>query len=181
MATSRPSGLYPDASGALAGAAHPAARGRTRARAAARTVAARPSKACALAIEGLATQSKAPSSSACKDASAPRPVSVETMTTGIGRRRMIFSRNSRPFMAGISTSSVTTSGFSALMAWRASAEEAACPTTSMPGSRRKVAVTKPRMVAESSTTSTRIIARPPARAGGRSSGRHARNTARPGP
>ena len=36
------------------------------------------------------------------------------MTTGIGRRRMIFSRNSRPFMFGISTSSVMTSGLRSL-------------------------------------------------------------------
>ena len=42
-------------------------------------------------------------------------VRVETMITGIGRSRMIFSRNSRPFMFGISMSSVMTSGLSALI------------------------------------------------------------------
>jgi hypothetical protein len=38
------------------------------------------------------------------------------MITGIGRSFMIFSRNSRPFMSGISISSVITSGLSCLMA-----------------------------------------------------------------
>ena len=42
------------------------------------------------------------------------------MITGIGRNRISFSRKSRPFMFGISTSSVTTSGSSDLIAWRAS-------------------------------------------------------------
>jgi hypothetical protein len=49
-------------------------------------------------------------------ASPPLVVRLETMITGIGRRRMIFSRNSMPFMFGISTSSVITSGFKALIA-----------------------------------------------------------------
>ncbi len=40
---------------------------------------------------------------------APRLVSVDTMITGVGRRRMIFSRKSSPFMLGISMSRVTTS------------------------------------------------------------------------
>ena len=47
-------------------------------------------------------------------------VRVDTMITGIGRSRMIFSRNSMPFMFGISTSSVITSGLSALIVSRAS-------------------------------------------------------------
>ena len=80
------------------------------------------------------------------------------MTTGMGRRRMIFSRNSRPFMAGISMSSVTTSGLSVLIACRASAAQVAWPTTSMPGSRRSAAVMRPRMVALSSTMRARITA-----------------------
>ena len=66
---------------------------------------------------------------------APRAVRLETMTTGIGRSRIIFSRNSRPFIFGISTSSVITSGLSALIASRASSGSAASPTTSMSGSR----------------------------------------------
>ena len=72
---------------------------------------------------------------------------VETITTGIGRSRMIFSRKSRPFMFGISTSSVMTSGSSALMASRACSGSAASPTTSIPGSRDRAARIRPRMVA----------------------------------
>ena len=53
-------------------------------------------------------------------ASVPWLVRLETMITGVGRRRMIFSRKSMPFMFGISTSSVTTSGSSAFIASRAS-------------------------------------------------------------
>ncbi len=49
---------------------------------------------------GLPQQSTAPSSSARTVAVAPSCVSVETMMTGVGRRRMIFSRKSRPFMPG---------------------------------------------------------------------------------
>ena len=58
----------------------------------------------------MATQSNAPISSARRLTSAPACVSVETMMTGVGRSRMIFSRNSSPSMFGISMSSVTTSG-----------------------------------------------------------------------
>ena len=65
-------------------------------------------------------QSNAPISSALIVASVPRAVRFEIMITGVGRSRMIFERKSMPFMFGISTSSVTTSGSSALMASRAS-------------------------------------------------------------
>ena len=67
----------------------------------------------------LATASTAPISSAARVTSVPAAVRVETMTTGMGRSRMIFSRNSSPFMLGISTSRVMTSGFRALIAARA--------------------------------------------------------------
>ena len=43
-------------------------------------------------------------------------VRLETMITGVGRSRMILSRKSSPFIFGISMSSVTTSGLSALIA-----------------------------------------------------------------
>ena len=66
-------------------------------------------------------------------------VRVETMTTGMGRSRIIFSRNSSPFMLGISTSSVRTSGFSSLILARASSGSAAVPTTAISGSRRRTA------------------------------------------
>ena len=61
-------------------------------------------------IFGLATKSTAPSSRARIVTSAPRSVSVETITTGIGRRRISLPRKSMPSMRGISMSSVITSG-----------------------------------------------------------------------
>ncbi len=62
---------------------------------------------------GLADAVEGAISSAAIVASAPLWVSVETMITGMGLSRMILSRNSRPFMFGISMSRVTTSGSSA--------------------------------------------------------------------
>ena len=64
-------------------------------------------------------KSTAPISSASSVISAPACVSVEIMTTGIGRSAMILRRNDTPSMCGISTSSVITSGLSALMWSRA--------------------------------------------------------------
>ena len=50
---------------------------------------------------------------ACSVTSAPRSVNVDTITTGIGRRRIrLATRKSMPSMRGISTSSVITSGLS---------------------------------------------------------------------
>ena len=130
-------------------------RGRSRVTAAIFTLAGSSSNECLFSGDGLATQSKAPISSALMVASAPLLVSVETMITGIGRSRMIFSRNSRPSIFGISTSSVMTSGLSALMASRASSGLLASPTTLMAGSLDSAAAIMLRMVAESSTTRTR--------------------------
>jgi hypothetical protein len=126
-----------------------------RALAAARTVGASASNESGWRAEGLPTHSTAPSSSALIAVAAPFSVMLDTITTGKGRRRMTLSRKSRPFMFGISTSSVITSGSSALIAARASIASPACPTTSMEGSRMRVAAMTPRMVAESSTTRTR--------------------------
>ena len=67
----------------------------------------------------MATKSTAPISSASSVTSVPACVRVETMTTGIGRSVMILRRNVTPSMRGISTSSVMTSGLSALMRSRA--------------------------------------------------------------
>ncbi len=107
IASSRPSG----SNLAAASRGRDAGRGQCmRAPAAARTTVANWSNPSQSVIRGLATQSKAPSSSARRLASAPRLVRVETITTGIGRSRMILSRNSMPFICGISTSSVSTSG-----------------------------------------------------------------------
>ncbi len=59
---------------------------------------------------GLATKSMAPSSSARSVTSVPRSVSIDTITTGVGRSRISLARKSMPSMSGISTSSVITSG-----------------------------------------------------------------------
>ncbi len=83
------------------------------------------------------------------------------MTTGMGRSRMIFSRNSSPFILGISTSRVMTSGFSSLILARASSGSAAVPTTLISGSRRRTALIRLRMVALSSTTRTETALMPP--------------------
>ena len=93
----------------------------------------------------------------CADrrAARPRAVWLEIMTTGNGRRRMTFSRNASPSIFGISTSRVITSGLSALIASRASSGSDASPTTSITGSWDRAAAIRPRIVAESSTTSTR--------------------------
>ena len=68
---------------------------------------------------GLETKSTAPSSSAFSVVSAPRSVSEDTMTTGMGRSRMRLARNVSPSMRGISTSSVSTSGLVSLIFSRA--------------------------------------------------------------
>ena len=83
---------------------------------------------------GLTTQSTAPSASAAMVVSVPRAVIEETMTTGIGLRRITFSRNEMPSISGISTSRVMTSGLSILMSSRACSAEFAVPTTSISGS-----------------------------------------------
>ncbi len=80
---------------------------------------------------GLETKSTAPSSSALSVVSAPRCVSDETMTTGMGRSRMRLARKVKPSMRGISTSSVSTSGFVSLIFSRATKGSEAVPTTSM--------------------------------------------------
>src|SRR5262245_56864640 len=80
----------------------------------------------------------------------------------MGRRRMRLRRNVTPSMRGISTSSVMTSGFSALILSRAMCASPAVPTTSMPASPASISVRICRTSAESSTMSTRTRA---ARAG----------------
>src|SRR5688572_15376944 len=109
-----------------------------------------------MSIFGLATKSIAPSSSARKVTSAPCWVSEETITTGIGRRRIRFSRNVMPSMRGISTSSVMTSGLRLLMRSRAAYGSLAVPTTSISRERVSIAVRSLRTSAESSTTRTLI-------------------------
>jgi hypothetical protein len=89
---------------------------------------------------GLGTKSTAPISSACIVMLAPFCVRVDTITTGIGRRRMIFSRKEMPSMFGISISRVRTSGFSSLIIVRATSGSGAAPTTSISGSLDRAAV-----------------------------------------
>ena len=108
-------------------------------------------------IFGLATKSIAPSSSARSVTSAPRSVSVETITTGIGRRRIKRARKSMPSIRGISMSSVITSGFRSRIMSRATSGSAAAPTHSISPSRLMISVSRLRTRAESSTTTTRVF------------------------
>ncbi|MCY1291590.1 hypothetical protein D9M70_407840 [compost metagenome] len=155
------SGLRSIGAGALAPGAGCAA-ARTRARDAARSLSAMvsvysisPSRMPSL---GLVTKSTAPSSSARMVISEPRSVSDDTISTGIGRSRIRRSRKSRPSMRGISTSSVSTSGFRRLIRSRATSGSGAVPTTSMSGWLLMISVIRLRISAESSTQSTLILA-----------------------
>jgi hypothetical protein len=87
--------------------------------------------------------------------SAPSAVRLETMMTGVGRSSMILRRKSSPFMPGMATSSVTTSGSSARISSRACIASQAEPTTEMSGAERALAISR-RIRALSSTTATRI-------------------------
>ena len=109
-------------------------------------------------ILGLATKSTAPSSSALSVTSAPRSVSVETITTGIGRRRIRRDRKSSPSMRGISTSSVMTSGLRLRIISRATSGSEAAPMHSMSIWRLMISVRMERTSAESSTTTTLVLA-----------------------
>mmetsp|Transcript_60042 Transcript_60042/g.142143 ORF Transcript_60042/g.142143 Transcript_60042/m.142143 type:complete len:430 (+) Transcript_60042:474-1763(+) len=109
-------------------------------------------------ILGLATKSIAPSSNALSVTSAPRSVSVDTITTGIGRRRIRRDRKSSPSIRGISTSSVMTSGFRLRIISRASSGSAAAPMHSMSVWRLMISERIERTSAESSTTTTLVLA-----------------------
>src|ERR1035438_3284615 len=106
---------------------------------------------------GLDTKSTAPSSSARSVVCAPRSVSEDTMMTGIGRRRIRLDRKVSPSMRGISTSSVSTSGFSALIRSRAISGSLAAPTTSISAHSLSISVSIWRTSEESSTISTRTF------------------------
>ncbi|MCY1373302.1 hypothetical protein D9M69_605680 [compost metagenome] len=105
----------------------------------------------------MATKSTAPISSARRVVSAPCSVRVETITTGMGRRRIRRERNSRPSMRGISTSSVITSGLSSRIISRATSGSLAAPMQRMSGCRLMISVSRLRTSAESSTTTTEIL------------------------
>src|SRR5574343_378170 len=106
---------------------------------------------------GFPMKSMAPSSKALNVVSDPASVNEDTITTGIGRRRIRRSRNSRPSILGIWTSRVRTSGFNALIISRAVGASGAAPTTSISGAKPIIWLSKPRIRAESSTTRTRIF------------------------
>jgi hypothetical protein len=105
----------------------------------------------------LVTNSTAPSSSARKVTSEPVSVNDEIITTGIGFARISLSRNSRPFIFGISTSSVMTSGLRSRIMSRASNASAAQPTTSMSSCSLRMSVRTSRIMRESSTMRTLIL------------------------
>ena len=65
---------------------------------------------CATPSFGFAIKSTAPNSNARSVASAPRSVSVEIITTGVGIAFIITSKNRSPSTFGISMSRVITSG-----------------------------------------------------------------------
>ena len=106
---------------------------------------------------GFATKSTAPSSNAFIVTSAPRSVSVEIMTTGIGRNRIRRPRKSIPSMRGISTSNVITSGLSSRIISRATNGSLAVPIHSISRCRLMISASRLRTSAESSTTTTRIF------------------------
>ncbi len=119
--------------------------------------AARSLRPLASPTRGLATKSTAPSSSAFIVTSAPRSVSVEIITTGIGRKRIRRPRKSMPSIRGISTSSVMTSGLSSRIISRATKGSLAVPMHSMSRCRLMISDSRLRTSAESSTTITRIF------------------------
>jgi len=109
-------------------------------------------------MRGLATKSTAPISRARSVVSAPCSVRVDTITTGIGRRRISRERNSSPSILGISTSSVMTSGLSSRIISRACSGSLAAPMHTMSGCLLMISVSRLRTSAESSTTTTVIFA-----------------------
>ncbi len=104
----------------------------------------------------LSWTARAPASSAASARSRPRaPPAEVTRTIGVGRSRMISRAASRPFITGIFSSRVITSGRNCSTALTASTPLVAKPTISMCGSRARTPVRIWRWTAESSTTSTR--------------------------
>jgi hypothetical protein len=79
----------------------------------------------------LVTKLTAPAESAAIVVAAPFSVSVEQITTGVGRSPISCRRNEMPSMRGISTSSRITSGHSRSIRWRAKIGSAAAPMTSI--------------------------------------------------
>jgi len=79
------------------------------------------------------------------------------MTTGIGRKRINFSRKSNPSIFGISTSKVKTSGLVCLIKSRATNGSGATPMTSISDWLLMISLITLRISAESSTIRTLIF------------------------
>ena len=108
-------------------------------------------------ILGLVIIDTAPAASACIAVSVPLEVSVEQITTGVGRSAMIFFRNVMPSMRGISTSSTITSGHCMRIRCMAKIGSATAAMRLIDRSFVSIAEITWRTTAESSTTSTLII------------------------
>jgi len=103
---------------------------------------------------GLAKKSTAPASSAANVSSAPSAVYADSISVGVGVSLISRSTASIPFISGISTSIVTTSGSVSATTDSASRPSSASPTTSTPPDSRMSAMSS-RMNRESSTTTVR--------------------------
>lgn len=108
-------------------------------------------------MRGLVTMPAAPAANACMVVSAPCSVSVEQITTGVGRSAMILRRKVTPSMRGISTSSTITSGQSCFIFSRANTGSGAVPVTVTPGAPFSTDVRTCRTTAESSTIMTLML------------------------
>ena len=115
------------------------------------------SRNCLLPKRGLAMISTAPYSSALSALCAPSSARLEQITTGIGCWLMIFCRNVRPSMRGISISSVITSGTCSRIRSAATKGSEAVPMISISGSLESTSLRVWRTTAESSTIRTRIF------------------------
>src|SRR5467141_2420935 len=106
-------------------------------------------------LEGLPTNSMAPSSSDLSEPAAPSLDSELTITIGLGFVVMIWAVACRPSMCGMLMSMVMTSGLSDSAMATASRPSLAWPTTCSWSSALKICSRTLRMKAESSTINTR--------------------------
>ena len=83
-------------------------------------------------MRGLVTKLTAPAARACMVVSQPASVSVEHMTTGVGRSAISLRKNVMPSMRGISTSRTITSGQALSSLGHANTGSWAVATTSIP-------------------------------------------------
>ena len=102
---------------------------------------------------GLATKSRAPSSSDLK--TSPRRELEERTITGVGRCAISRRRKVKPSMRGICRSRTMASGRSAITSRRACSPSRAWPTTSKSPVDSSIPCSSPRLSAESSTSSIR--------------------------